>query len=135
MDNLKELLDKEIQSEFEILDGTEFGSDAYKVGVEGLTKLIDRAIELEKVENDVHEKSENREHELKKLELDNKIKREQLEENRKDQLYKNGITIASVVLPAMITIWGTIKTLKFEEEGTVTTIIGRGFINKLIPKK
>ena len=29
----------------------------------------------------------------------------------------------------------TLTSLKFEEEGTVTTIVGRGFVNKLLPKK
>ena len=58
-----------------------------------------------------------------------------MEDERKDRLVRNGITIASIVIPTAVTIWGTLKSFKFEETGTVTTTIGRGFINKLIPKK
>ena len=58
-----------------------------------------------------------------------------MEEDRKDRRFKNGIALGGIVLPLAVTIWGTLKTLKFEEEGTVTTMMGRGFINKLIPKK
>ena len=57
------------------------------------------------------------------------------EDEKRDRRIKNGITIAGIVIPSVITIWGTIKSLNFEKEGTVTTIMGRGFINKLLPKK
>ena len=57
------------------------------------------------------------------------------EDEKRDRRIKNGITIAGIVIPSIITIWGTIKSLNFEKEGTVTTIMGRGFINKLLPKK
>ena len=57
------------------------------------------------------------------------------EDEKRDRRIKNGITIAGIVIPSLITIWGTIKSLNFEKEGTVTTIMGRGFINKLLPKK
>ena len=68
-------------------------------------------------------------------EIDNDFKSQQMEDERKDRLVRNGITIASIVIPTAVTIWGTLKSFKFEETGTVTTTIGRGFINKLIPKK
>ena len=58
-----------------------------------------------------------------------------MDEEKKDRLVKNIITAAGIVLPLVITVWGTKVSLKFEEEGTFTTIMGRGFINKLLPKK
>ena len=60
---------------------------------------------------------------------------QQAEDERKDRKLKNGISVAGIVIPIVVTIWGTLKTLKFEETGTVTTIMGRGFIQKLLPKK
>ena len=60
---------------------------------------------------------------------------DKMEEEKKDRLVKNCISIGGIVLPVAVTIWGTLKSLKFEESGTVTTIMGRGFINKLLPKK
>ena len=58
-----------------------------------------------------------------------------MEDEKKDRLIRNCISAAGIIIPSLLTIWGTFKTFKFEQEGTVTTIMGRGFINKLLPKK
>lgn len=125
---IETLLQDEIRNEFEELKKMELGTEKYKVTVDGLTKLVDKAIEMEKIEI---------EHEEKAIifETDNKLKMSQIKEDRKNQLFSNGIAIFSVAAPIALTVWGTLKSLKFEETGTVTTIIGRGFINKLLPKK
>ena len=142
----RELLEQVIQAELETLSGMEVGSEPYKISVDGLTKLIDRATNLKKMEEDASDKVKQRiwdnstretENNLRK-ELANAelaLKREQMEIEKSERKFSNGIAIASIVVPSMITIWGTFKTLKFEEQGTVTTIMGRGFINKLLPKK
>ena len=126
--NIETLLYDEIETEFEKLSNTEPGTDEYKATLDGLTKLMDRAIEIEKVESDCREKTAARE-------SDALIKQQQLVDEKKDRLIKNIIGAAGVVLPLLVTIWGTKVSLKFEEEGTFTTIMGRGFINKLLPKK
>lgn len=124
---IEKLLKAEIQNEFEKLKEMEKGSDKYKVTVDGIAKLIDRAIEIDKLEADIQEKSENRENE-------NEFKWRQFQADKKDRLVKNGIAVAGIIIPVAVTVWGTLKSLKFEETGTVTTIMGRGFINKLLPK-
>ena len=148
---------EEIDDEFNTLGQMEVGTDAYKVTVDGLTKLVDRAIEIRKVENAKDEKAESQkfdnELKTKQFELDEKLKRTELEnklnqmatdnsmkekqavDEAKDRLIKNCIATAGIVLPAMITIWGTLKSFQFEKDGSITTIMGRGFINKLLPKK
>ena len=126
--NIEELLNDEIQDELENLSKMELGSDTYKVTVEGLTKLVDKSIELEKVRLEMSDKAENRETELD-------LKCQQMQNEKRDQIVRNGIAIAGLIVPTIITVWGTLKTLKFEETGTVTTIMGRGFIQKLLPKK
>lgn len=126
--SIRTLLEVEIEEEFEKLNNIEVGSEQYKVTVDGLTKLIDRSIEIEKHRDELEEKTENR-----KIDIDYKSK--QVEDENKDRLIKNGLTLAGIVIPSVITIWGTLKSLKFEKDGTVTTIMGRGFINKLLPKK
>lgn len=126
--NMESLLYDEIETEFEKLRSAECGSEQYKVMVDGLTKLMDRAIEMERVNNDCDDKVKTRESE----EL---MKQQQLIDEKKDRLVKNIISVAGIVLPLVVTIWGTKVSLKFEEEGTFTTIMGRGFINKLLPKK
>ena len=127
MDN-KELLSEEIRETIEVLGELEVGTEDYKVAVDGLTKLMDREIELKKLELDARERELARE--------DEKIlKLAEMESENRDRLIKNILTGASIVSGIGLTVWGTLKSLKFEETGTVTTTIGRGFINKLLPRQ
>lgn len=50
MAKLETLLNEEIKDEFSEVSKLEVGSDKYKVAVDGLAKLCDRAIELEKIQ-------------------------------------------------------------------------------------
>lgn len=128
MTNIETLLHEEIQDGFDALSKMERGTEIHKTTVDEVAKLFDKAIEIEKIEVEAKEKAKARE-------IEASLKRAQMEEDRKDRRFKNGIAVGGIVLPLAVTIWGTFKTLKFEEEGTVTTMMGRGFINKLIPKK
>lgn len=128
MTNIETLLHEEIQDGFDALSRMERGTEMHKTTVDEVAKLFDKAIEIEKLEIEAKEREKARE-------IEASLKRAQMEEDRKDQRVKNGIAVGGIVLPLVVTIWGTFKTLKFEEEGTVTTMMGRGFINKLIPKK
>lgn len=122
------LLHEEIQNELGELKKIQVGTDQYKVTVDGLTKLMDRAIEMKKSDIEAEERAESRE-------IETNLKIKQMEDEQKDRKLKNCISIAGVVIPTAVTIWGTIKSIKFEQEGTITTIMGRGFIQKLLPKK
>ena len=121
---IKEALYQEIEDEFQVLSEIKVGTDEYKSSVDGLTKLLDRAIEIEKHEAEMKEREAER--------IANDIK---TAEEQKDRVVKNYISAGGVVLPLLVTIWGTLKSFKFEQDGTITTIMGRGFINKLLPKK
>ncbi len=122
--SIQTLLNEEIKNEFNDLKKMELGSETYKVTVDGLTKLVDRAIELKKIDVEQNENYENRQVELSKI-----------EDDRKDRFVRNVLTGAGIIIPTAVTIWGTIKSINFEKEGTITTIMGRGFIQKLLPKK
>lgn len=115
--NMEALLHKEIESQFECLNDLEAGSKEYETTVDGLAKLMDRAIEIDK------------------LNIEHDEKEDLANEERKDRWIKHAINIASIVIPTLVTIWGTKASFRFEKEGTITTIMGRGFINKMIPKK
>ena len=139
---IKEQLDKEISSELDVLDGLEVGSETYKITVDCVSKLIDKRndmekIDLEKRKQELNEQIEKRKQELnEQIEQNKNCKEKELNEyNKKDRLINHAISIGSIVIPIFVTIWGTYKTFEFEKTGTVTTIMGRGFINKLIPKK
>ena len=118
--NIETQLHVELQSELEKLGGMQIGTEEYKTTVDGVTKLMDRAIEMEK---------------LNMAGQDNNMKLTQMEEDRKNRFVQNCLAVAGLVVPTLVTIWGTKASFKFEQEGTVTTIMGRGFINKLLPKK
>lgn len=129
--DIKDLLDAEIQRELDNLDNVQVGTEEYKSTVEGVSKLIDRLNEMNKHDLEIEK------HHLSERIESNRISRERKlnEHNEKNQLVQNLITVGSILIPVFVTVWGTYKTLKFEETGTVTTIMGRGFINKLLPKK
>lgn len=121
-------LDKEILDTIEALNEMETGSEEWKKTVEGLTKLLEKANERDKFKAEQHEQSRNRR-------IENYWREEQAKEEKIDRWVKNGIAVAGIIIPVAVTIWGTLVSFKFEEEGTITTIMGRGFINKLLPKK
>lgn len=128
MNEIKNLLQEEVQNEIELLSKMELGNDKYEKTVNGITKLADRVIEIQKAEYEKDCKKDSQED-------DREFKQKQLESENKDRKVKNVLTGLGIVIPAGLTVWGTMKSLKFETEGTVTTIIGRGFLNKLLPKK
>ena len=118
------LLHETIQDKFEELRGLDPNSKEYTVAVGNLTKLIDRAIEMEKADMEYTEQAEKRE-------AENELRRKQILDERIDMIIKHSLTAVSIVGGFALTIWGSNKCLRFEETGTVTTIPGRNFMNKL----
>lgn len=125
--NIEILLREEIASEMKKLEGMEVGSDQYKATIEGITKMADRLIELEKNEAERVERIDSRV-------MDDIFKRDQLKADNRDRLIKNGLTLLTLGVTTATAIWGTIKSFEFEKEGTITTIFGRGWLNKLLHK-
>lgn len=126
--SVKDLLTDEIERQIGSLEDMEFGSETHKAAVDDLTKLLGKLNEMEKIENDYLIADLDRE-------KDTDLKCKQMDEEKLDHIVKNCLTAVSVVGGFALTIWGTYKSIKFEETGTITTIMGRGFINKLLPKK
>lgn len=130
-DEIKDKLDTEIKSILDALHDVDFGTNEYKAGVEDVSKLIDKRNEIDKIELEMAKQQLNKEIEQRKNEKEQELN----DYNKKQDIIKHAISIGSIVIPVFVTVWGTYKTLKFEETGSVTTIMGRGFVNKLIPKK
>lgn len=126
--NIETLLYDAIETDFEKLANDRLTPEERKTTMDELTRLMDRAIEMEKVTNDCKDKAEIREN-------DQLIKKQQMEDDKKDRIVKNIISAAGVALPLLVTVWGTKVSMKFEKEDTFTTIMGRGFIQKLLPRK
>lgn len=126
--SIDNLLEVEIEEKLNKISEMEPGTDEYKLAVDSVTKLLDRTIEMNKINVDRKERKEVREEEAK-----SKLKSEKVE--NKKYLVDKILAALSIGIPALLTVWGTKKSFKFEETGTITTIMGRGFINKLLPKK
>ena len=123
--SIQRLLREEIESEFKELSKITPGGEDYKVAVDGITKLMDRAIELEKNEIDRQDRIDARDSE-------NELKTRQMEDEKKDRFVKNLLTGVGTIGGLVVKIWGAKKAWKFEETGTVASPVGRSFINKLI---
>lgn len=125
----------EINDEFEALSQMEVGGETYRTTVNGLAMLLDRAIEIDKNEEDRREREEahREEQALKRQEYE--LKQLQLQEEKRDHLIKNCLTAAGIIIPTVVTIWGTIVSMRFEKEDTITTVAGRSFFSRLFPRK
>lgn len=124
MSSISTLLEVEIADKMEELNSLKLGTDEYKTAVESITKVMDRLIEIDKLEVEATEKEEGRKD-------DTRIKEAQLKEDKKHRWIDKAINVGTFVGMTVLTVWGTNKTLKFEETGTVTTIAGKQHINKL----
>lgn len=90
----------------------------YTSAVDSIGKLMDRAIEIDKLE-----RSEAREE-------------KQMKEDRKNRLIRNIIDAGAIVLPLGVTIWGAVNSWMFEANGgMITTGAGRKFMDRLMSKK
>lgn len=127
--NVENLLREEVTSELQELKKMGLGTDKYKMTVDGATKLMDRVIELEKIQMEHDEKVASRE-------AENEIKQAQLKAEKRNNLVKNGIALGTAIASIGLTLWGTKTCLEYDEKGVIpTTSIGKQFISKLLPKK
>ena len=109
----------EIKSELDEVSKLNFGSDEYKAGINGLTQLTDRLIEMSKLDS-----------EDAKLELELEI--EKFKEDKADRKKKNHISVLGIVAPATIAIVGGFAMFVYEERGSITSQVGRKIIDKYI---
>lgn len=107
----------EIDERFDDLAKLDPSTKEYSAAVDSVTKLMDRAIEIEKLEAS---ESQNE---------------KQMKEAKQSRIVKNCIDVGSIVLPLAVTVWGACVSFEFEKNDTITTTIGRKFMDKIISKK
>lgn len=123
--DIKTLVNDEITSEIEELSRIEVGTEEHTAAVHAVTMLMDKSIELEKLQNEKLEKKDARETEYD-------LKMAEMQHDRIDRIVKNTLTGLATAGGLGVAIWGTLMSLKFEEKGVVTTISGRSFIQSLL---
>lgn len=129
--DVRNLLEDEITSRMQELSVLEADSDEYKAIADELAKLIDRYNDMNKIEMAGVESYERIEAQKAEIEIKKKGHRKEVA----DCIAKNGLTLVSIVGGFVLTYWGAKTTFVFEETGTITSMVGRNFINGLFKKK
>lgn len=106
-------LNVEIDERFDDLAKLDPTTKEYSEAVNSITKLMDRVIEIEKIEASESQSEK------------------QIREDRKSRLARNLIDVGSIVLPLAVTLWGVKASLYFEDSNTVTTTVGRKFMDRM----
>lgn len=125
---LKELIQKEVESELKVLSTADVGSDKYKATVDHIVKLTDKVIDMEKLEIESEKASEQ-------LNANSDLKWQEIEANSKDRKTQNRIAIAGLIVNSALIVWGTLKTFKFDNTSTVTSTLGRDILRRFVPRK
>lgn len=124
----KNLLYEELEKELKELSRMQIGTEQYKVAVDGITKLTDRIIEIDKLDSEKNAKElEN----IARME-EQELKREQLKSEKRDRIVKNVITVGGAVLSVAVYALAFIASTNFEREGTFTTEGGKNSIRQLL---
>lgn len=123
--SVKNVLSEEFHNELKELRKLKVGTDEYRIAVEGVTKLADRIIEIEKNEQEASIKEISRQDE-------NELKAAQLEDEKRAQLIRNWIEGIKIVGGLGFAAWAFVASMNFEKEGTLTTEGGRNALRQLL---
>lgn len=111
MNNIKEALDERIVNGLDELNGVMDPKNREARGkeIESLSKAY---AEVSKVD----------------------IEAEKASVEKKSKLLSFILGLIGTLSSIFLTVWGVKKTFEFEKEGTITSCLGRGLINKLLPR-
>lgn len=123
--SFKRILDEEIINELNELKKISVGTEEHKVSVDALTKLMDRKIELEKLEVESKTQDLNRD-------IETNLRLQQMESEKRDRLIKNVLTGVSTVGGLLCAGLAFVASINFEKEGTLTTEGGRSALRQLL---
>ena len=125
---IKNILWDEIEKEVKELSKMQVGTDQYKVTVDGIARLSDKIIELDKLE------SENAMKDFENFVRteEQELKRDQLKSEKRDRAVKNVITVGTAVLSIAVYALAFIASTNFEREGSFTTEGGKNSIRQLL---
>ena len=160
MSDTVKMLDQEIQGCLESMNDLEaVNSEEYGDAVTNVTKLMDKLVELKKLDIEQSKLEQTKEIEFKKMEIEEskleqmkeietkkieidetkleqmkEIETEKIDSENRDRLVKNVITVVTTGAGIVLTIWGTKKTFQFEETGSITSTAGRKYLDALLSK-
>lgn len=116
---MKKLIDalwKDYEENTVLINDLEIGSQEYKTLLDERDKIRNELIKGEQVLEDKTAKEEQ-------------LKSENLNEKK-----RNFINIVTFTISTLLSLYAINRTFKFDQEATVTSTLGRGILNGVIPK-
>ena len=122
------LLGEEVESQLEEVHKISLGTDESKIAIDGVVKLADRSIELEKLRIQEEDLAEKRN-------MDYELRSEQIKKEHLRGMIDIGTKVLIGLGGLALSVWGTIYTTNFERDDNYTTQASRSWISSLFKPK
>ena len=122
------LLNEEVECQIEEVHKISLGTDESKIAIDGVTKLADRSIELEKLRIQEEDLAEKRN-------MDYELRSEQIKKEHLRGMIDIGTKVLIGLGGLALSVWGTIYTTNFERDDNYTTSASRGWVSSLFKPK
>lgn len=99
-----------------LIQSTEIDKKEYSMLLEERDKIRNELINIDQFDQEIDVK-------ISQIECD----------NIKDKI-RNGITIGTFIISTGVSVYAISKTFKFDQVATITSTLGRGILNGVIPK-
>lgn len=119
--SVKQTLKEEFDSQMALLHKMDVGTEAYKLTVDGVTKLADRIITIEKNEKDA---------EMREWQLGNET--ESINAEIKNNRKRNWVDVAKIAVPAVGAFTMGIISMKWEKLDTLTSTAGKNALREIL---
>lgn len=110
----KDLLHEQVQDALNGIDVTDIASEESAKAVENSIKLVDREIEMTKIQNDYDAK-------LAQVEADKEVKLQQIEEDKRSRWIDRAIDMGKFAIGLAVTAAVSTFAYKQEQEGNIVT--------------
>lgn len=119
--SVKQTLKEEFDSQMTLLHKMDVGTEEYKLTVDGVTKLADRIIAIEKNERDA---------EMREWQLGNET--DSINAQIKTDRKRNWVEIAKIAVPTIGAFTMGIISMKWEKLDTITSTAGKNALREIL---
>lgn len=123
--SIKTTLTEEFNDQMKDLHKLEVGTEQYSTAVNGVTKLADKIIDLEKIEIEREERIKDRDTEIE-------LKSQQMEIDKRDKRNQNLVNVVKIAVPTVAGFAMGIISMKWEKLETITSTAGRQALKDII---
>lgn len=123
--SIKTTLTEEFNDQMKGLHKLEVGTEQYSTAVNGVTKLADKIIDLEKIEIEREERIKDRDTEIE-------LKSQQMEIDKRDKRNQNLVNVVKIAVPTVAGFAMGIISMKWEKLETITSTAGRQALKDII---